>query len=233
MYEHHLSLWKKADIDPLINKFSSAQADLFLKRQHPIRPLVRRHNESVDLYEPWFIKVPHDIGVVAYQWAPQWTDRAHMSELEEFASITTYHVAGHISMFKPDLREIISQIPTGYLSATTAFMLDPTVGARIVDYPSDVGQWSNEMADKFYGHQARVILYKKKGSVTPPRAADYAPKVVHLNDQPVAQKVGKPDAPLFSSTNAKQLERSVEQLNNGEVAIRELIIPPAKTDDFI
>lgn len=231
MHEHILNLWKKEEIDPLIKTFNPKQAELFLKRQFPIRPLVNRVVDGAPGREPWYIKLPEDIARTAFQWAPEWAEKADMDKLEPFAMVITYHSAGHISMFKPDLVEVISQIPPSYLQHTAAFMLDRDF-VKVVSAPESAGPWTMEYPDVFYGHKARVILYKKAGSGMPERAPDRQITVPEkLNELPIAQK-GPTEHLLASPANAEHLAKSIDQLNKGEVTIRELI-RPNKTDDFI
>ncbi|MDB4984279.1 MAG: hypothetical protein JWM20_458 [Patescibacteria group bacterium] len=67
------------------------------------------------------------------------------TDLVILAKITTYHESGQASYFKPDLAEILEQIPEEYFKGCIAF---------------EVGK--HQQSDWYYDHMATTILYTKK-----------------------------------------------------------------------
>lgn len=87
-----------------------------LERARRIKPMALNEKGK-----PHFIK-PCDIQTRAFTWDPEFTEPA--KGLNEIDSITTYHSYGAPSLFKPDISEVLAQIPPAVLDQVTAFMTD-------------------------------------------------------------------------------------------------------------
>lgn len=70
---------------------------------------------------PHFIK-PCDLETTAFTWDPDLVEQA--KGLTEIDSIVTYHSYGAPSLFKPDISEVLRQIPGELAGKVTAFMTD-------------------------------------------------------------------------------------------------------------
>jgi hypothetical protein len=68
-----------------------------------------------------FIK-PCDLETTAFTWDPVRMEPAE--GLKELVTITTYHNYGAPSLFKPDIREVLSQIPAEFVERVSAFETD-------------------------------------------------------------------------------------------------------------
>jgi hypothetical protein len=88
----------------------------------------------------------------AYLWDP--TPGPKAEGLKEIAKITTYHSYGYYGLFKPDISEILAQIPAEHLDRCVAF--------ELVDAPEDANDLNkNQQALNDGYHVAACILYER------------------------------------------------------------------------
>lgn len=124
-----------------------------LERAHRIKPM---HPDSKG--RPHFIK-PCDIQTKAFTWDPELTEPA--KGLTEIDSIVTYHNYGAPVFFKPDISEVLGQIPPALLDKVTAFMTDSDEAQQF----SEGGSHHRAITRLFTGAlpesvQAYPVIYK-------------------------------------------------------------------------
>lgn len=112
--------------------------------QH-ITPLVRNRKDDDALYE---IELPEKLRTTAFTWDPTFTKRVDEASLIHLAVITTYHSCGYALLFKPDIAEVLAQIPTDLADQVAAF---ETLGENV-----------EIINDTFYGHKTFTRLYRRE-----------------------------------------------------------------------
>jgi hypothetical protein len=90
--------------------------DELLARAFRIKPM-----KADEKGRPHFIK-PCDLETTAFTWDPELMEAA--KGLTEIDTIVTYHSYGAPSFFKPDISEVLAQIPKELAGKVTAFMTD-------------------------------------------------------------------------------------------------------------
>lgn len=134
--------------------------DDLLSRAFRIKPL--KADDDGTLH---FIK-PCDLETVAFSWDPKRVQEA--KGLVPLREITTLHSYGAPSFFKPDISEVLAQIPPEFLDRVSAFTTEP-------DYDSQFtqgGDYQRGVTTLYEGPlpasvRAAPVIYKKK-EVFPP-----------------------------------------------------------------
>ncbi|TAL35908.1 MAG: hypothetical protein EPN97_06805 [Alphaproteobacteria bacterium] len=134
--------------------------DALLARAFRIKPL--KADDDGTLH---FIK-PCDIETVAFAWDPERVEKA--KGLTPLRAITTVHSYGAPSFFKPDISEVLAQIPPELLDRVSAFTTEP-------DYDNQFtqgGSYHRGVTTLYEGPlpeavRAAPVIYKKK-EVFPP-----------------------------------------------------------------
>lgn len=191
------TLWKSADINPLRTRLTASQVAKILE---VVRPIVRkikynhlRPQKSI-LGELWYIQIPpvDELASTAFVFNPKFESMVADNSLLPLAELTTYHSCGYHGVFKPDLVELVSQIPIDLLQDAVAFELVRDIGVEIVEHPEGVEVVHNIGMDStpigFYGHRATVLLYKRNPSAWDPVKADNLPAIA------IAKEINPPPA---------------------------------------
>jgi hypothetical protein len=134
--------------------------DELLSRAFRIKPL--KADDDGTLH---FIK-PCDIETVAFAWDPQRVEQAE--GLTPLRAITTIHSYGAPVFFKPDISEVLAQIPTDLLDRVSAFTTEPDYD----DQFAHNGNYHRGVTTLYEGPlpeavRSAPVIYKKK-EVFPP-----------------------------------------------------------------
>lgn len=138
---------KAADIEPLL-QISDEWVDVLLQR---IKPLVPNGSDGGQL---WEIALPADLRRTAFRWSPVFTKRSDVTEKYILEKITTYHRCSYHMFFKPDIVEVLAQIPKDLLEQVVAF------DVLFDDSPESI------LSGDFYGHKATTVLYRERDACT-------------------------------------------------------------------
>lgn len=133
----------KSEIDPLLNISDEKVAELLLR----IKPLVPNGNDDGKL---WEIELPEDLRRTAFRWDPKFTKPSDVTPKYILEEITTYHRCGYIGLFKPDIVEVLAQIPEDLLDQVVAFDVQFNDGPDVI------------VKGDFYGHKTTTILYRER-----------------------------------------------------------------------
>ncbi|MEZ0262450.1 MAG: hypothetical protein ACAH80_15705 [Alphaproteobacteria bacterium] len=126
---------------------------------------------------PHFIK-PCDIQTKAFTWDPVLTEPA--KGLTELESIVTYHNSGAPSFFKPDISEVLAQIPPHLVGQVTAFMTESDSAQQF----SEGGSHHRAITRLFTGElpdsvKAYPVIYNGQEVFPPPPAPPQPVKGMH------------------------------------------------------
>jgi hypothetical protein len=140
-----------------IPKLSS---DELLSRAFRIKPL--KADDDGTLH---FIK-SCDIETTAFAWDPERIQEA--KGLTPLREITTFHSYGAPVFFKPDISEVLAQIPAELLDRVSAFTTEPDYGNQF----TDGGSYHRGVTTLYEGPlpesvRSAAVIYKKK-EVFPP-----------------------------------------------------------------
>lgn len=111
------------------------------KRYESIKPIQKVGGK-------YFLLEECDLRKVAYLWAPKHQEEV---KVKEVARIKTHHHTGYISLFKPSIAEVLTQIPPEYLSTVHYFEV-------IVDDSSGTDTQIRCFSSGT-GHLATTVLY--------------------------------------------------------------------------
>jgi hypothetical protein len=111
-----------------------------------IKPLIR-HEGLLYEYSP---KAPWDPFTTVFTWNPA-EDKGKLvdtTRLPLLEALPTFHTCGYHALFKPDVTEVLAQIPPDLLEKVVAFeVLFGQELTQCVDYPG------------LYGHKTVTLLY--------------------------------------------------------------------------
>jgi hypothetical protein len=133
-----------------------------LSRAFRIKALKRDDEGKIHFIEPC------DIQTVAFAWDPKLAGEA--TGLTKLRDITTFHNYAAPVFFKPDIGEVLAQIPPDVLDTVTAFTTEPDYDNQF----TEGGSYHRGVTTLYTGELPATVrdapvIYKKKPVAPPPR----------------------------------------------------------------